>query len=191
MLENINMTQIDHLPQMYPSKYDIESASEIIESINSYVVIHVGGQDEIRKLRTETLIEVIDKMHLPCVLVGGMEDSIRSSEITAKCKNTLDLTGKISLNQLYVILLSSSLCIAPDSSVMHIASVAGTKLIAIMGNAFPQTYGPFPVHSNIRILTRYPECSPCSRKMCDKYCGYSCLQDITQNEIMHCVNQLL
>lgn len=190
LIMNTKEYKVEYLPQMYPSEVEIREVESILCDTSQYIVIHVGGQDEIRKLRIDVLVKVIKNLSIKCYLVGGKEDWGRAEQITMVCDNVKNITGQLSLNQTYLLLKRSSVCIAPDSVVMHIATTAGAPLVAIMGNALPETFGPYPMRSNIRILSRQPKCSPCSRKVCDKFSGHSCVQDIRADEILDCIQLL-
>ena len=74
--------------------------------------------------------------------------------------------------------------------VMHLAALCNLPLVAIMGNALPETFGPRPQTDNQIILSRNPDCSPCSRKTCHKINGNSCVQDISSEEILQSLRLL-
>ena len=72
---------------------------------------------------------------------------------------------------------------------MHMAAAAGTPLVAVMGNALPETYGPLS-RGRAVVLSRRPPCSPCNRRVCGKYGGLSCVQDIAAGEILEALQKL-
>jgi ADP-heptose:LPS heptosyltransferase len=74
---------------------------------------------------------------------------------------------------------------------MHIAAIAKTKLVALMGNTRPEIFGPYRPENNVTILDRNPSCSPCSRVTCPKFSGHSCVQDIGADEIIAAVKALI
>ncbi len=156
-----------------------------------FVVIHVAGQDPIRKLRVDTFREVVRQFSLPVILVGAPNDVDVAEAIRQGHDHVMSQAGKLSLMAVFALLQKTVLCIAPDSSIMHMAVTAKAPLVALVGNQRPETFGPFPRHERIIVLDRQPECSPCSRLQCDKFPLGSCVQDITATEIVSAAKKLL
>lgn len=180
-------------------KYEIDFPKPIIKSIkpkgdlinkylkqnNVFGVVHVAGQDDIRKISPKLILDLTISLNIPIILVGSKNDFDLYSNINYH-DSVYNGIGEFSLNEVFYLLENSNFCIAPDSSIMHLASLTKTKLIGIMGNALEQTFGP--IFSNRKVLlTRRPNCSPCSRTTCYKYNGHSCVQDITLAEIINAV----
>lgn len=148
----------------------------------NYGILHVAGQDEIRKLNSKLIYNISQNINYPVVLVGSKYDLIPFENINFN-SNVYNGIGEFSLNEVLYLLENSTFCIAPDSSIMHLAALTKTKLISLMGNALEQTFGPY-FSTNKIILSRKPNCSPCSKKVCRKFNGHSCVQDITLEEIL-------
>lgn len=145
-------------------------------------VVHVAGQDDIRKISPKLIFDLTIRLNFPIILVGSKNDSDLYSNMSYH-DSVYNGIGEFSLNEVFYLLENSNFCIAPDSSIMHLASLTKTKLIGIMGNALEQTFGPIFSNNKI-ILSRNPYCSPCSLSHCQKYNGHSCVQDITSQEIL-------
>ena len=157
------------------------------QNIN-FGLIHVAGQDDIRKISPKIIFDLTTSINVPIILVGSKNDSDLYSNISYH-DTVYNGIGEFSLNEVFYLLENSNFCIAPDSSIMHLASLTKTKLIGIMGNALEQTFGPIFSENKI-LLSRNPICSPCSRLTCDKYNGHSCVQDITSQEIIDSINKI-
>jgi ADP-heptose:LPS heptosyltransferase len=162
-----------------------ESCLPKIDS-QTYILVHTGGYDQIRKLLPSTIKTLIEKINFFIVLVGE-----QSSDNYSEMENCLDLRGKTSLTDLNQ-LIDSALCvIAPDSMIMHMTCFTETPLVAMMGNALQETYGPIRSDSKTIILNKSPNCSPCSKVNCGKYAGVSCVQSIDPFDIIESVNTLI
>ncbi len=156
----------------------------------AYVVIHAGGKDPIRKLTAGVLSGVVSGLGKDrVVLVGGAEDVDLGVEMKKRHPGLWDMTGRLGLGEVFLLLKHAAACIAPDSAIMHMAATAGTPLVALMGNALPETYGPLS-GGRAFVLSRRPPCSPCNRRVCGKYGGLSCVQDISAGEILEAFRKL-
>ncbi len=180
-------------------KSEIDFPKPIIKSIKPYGglinkflkqntffgIIHVAGQDDIRKISPQLIFDLTTSLYIPIILVGSKNDSDLYSNINYH-DSVYNGIGEFSLNEVLYLLENSNFCIAPDSSIMHLASLTKTRLIGIMGNALEQTFGP--IFSNNKVLlSRNPICSPCSKNICKKYNGHSCVQDISLAEIINAI----
>ena len=152
----------------------------------TYILIHTGGYDNIRKLLPSTIKTLIQKINFIVVLIGE-----ESSDDYSDMKNCLDLRGKTSLANLNQLIKSAMCVIAPDSMIMHMTCFTETPLVAIMGNALQETYGPIRSDFKTIILNKSPDCSPCSKVNCGKYAGVSCVQSIDPFDIIESVNKLI
>ncbi len=55
----------------------------------------------------------------------------------------IDLSGKVTLSQLAVVMRRASLFIGNDSGPMHIAAICGVKVIGLFGPTDPKRFGPY------------------------------------------------
>lgn len=154
-----------------------------------YVLVNVGGRDEIRHLKVSFILDILKSFNVPLVLVGDNENYM--TDACNSVPTIINLVGKTKISDLYFLIKNAQLVIAPDSMIMHLTAATNTNLIALMGNAMVETYGPYNCTSQVKVLTRLPPCSPCSRTTCSKYGGYSCVQDIAGNEVVDAVRVLM
>ena len=151
---------------------------------------HVAGSDSIRKLKKEVIIEVVTSFpEVEFILLGSEEDASTYGDLQIRLKNFKNLIGKLSFTELDPVIRSLDMIIAPDSMMLHYCSLVNLPVVALMGNALPQTYGPLGVKN--LVLSRNPSCSPCGVTTCKKYSGYSCVQDIDADMIRHAVKEML
>ena len=151
-------------------------------------IIHVGGRDPIRRPYPSTLAKVIQQLQ-NVILVGfGEADAFSAEQIVLAntSASILNLVNRLSLVDIVALLNASSLCIVPDSAIMHLAACCRVPIVALMGNARPKTFGPFR-SDNVQVLDLIPPCSPCSVRVCAKYNGGSCIQAISAERILEAV----
>ena len=70
-------------------------------------------------------------------LFGGSEDSEKMASFQAKVPGSVNLIGKLTLDEELALMNRLDLMIAMDSSNMHMAALAGTKVISIWGGTDP------------------------------------------------------
>jgi ADP-heptose:LPS heptosyltransferase len=172
-------------PVIKSRKPHFDEIDKFLKENLRYGILHVAGQDEIRKLNPNLIYNITKSLNFPIILVGSKDDlkSFTRIRFSSRVYNGI---GKFNLNEVFYLLENSTFCIAPDSSIMHLASLTNTYLVGIMGNALEETFGPIFSTNNI-ILSKNPICSPCSKNICKKYNGYSCVQNITTIEIVDAV----
>ncbi|HOP36575.1 MAG TPA: glycosyltransferase family 9 protein, partial [Syntrophales bacterium] len=161
-------------PFMFPPGKASSTLAALWGQEEAYVVVHAGGKDPIRKLTAGVLSGIVSGLGKDrVVLVGGAEDIDLGVEMKKRHPGLWDMTGRLGLGEVFLLLKHAAACIAPDSAIMHMAAAAGTPLVALMGNALPETYGPLCGGRSV-VLSRRPPCSPCNRRVCGKYGGLSC-----------------
>ncbi len=82
-----------------------------------------------------------------------------------------------------------NLFVGNDGGPMHIAAAAGVPVIAMFGPQDPKLFGP--LGDNHCILYKEAECSPCRQDVCHKAEGERCLDLITVEEVIDCVDRLV
>ena len=163
----------------------------LAQGLDSATIVHVGGSEPIRRPYPEVLAGVINELK-SVVLVGhGNEDGALAERITriTTNKNVHNMVNQLSLVEVLQLLSLSSLCIVPDSSIMHLAACCDIPIVALMGNSRPGCFGPVR-KENTCILDLEPSCSPCGRNQCGKYQGGSCVQAIGSDAILGAVRRI-
>lgn len=134
-------------------------------SINeSYVAFAIGGQHFTKKLPTEKIIEVCQKIDGKIMLLGGKEDSPAAAEIEkALGDKIINACGKYNLNQSASLVQKADYIITHDTGLMHIASALKKKVISIWGNTVPE-FGMYPYLTEFKIIeNKELSCRPCSK----------------------------
>jgi ADP-heptose:LPS heptosyltransferase len=98
-------------------------------------------------------------------LFGGNEDSGQMASFQAKVSGSVNLIGKITLAEELTLMSKLDMMIAMDSSNMHMAALAGTKVISIWGGTDPLSgFGAWNQPENFSISIPMDEltCRPCT-----------------------------
>lgn len=97
-----------------------------------------------------------------------------------------NLCGQTSLQVTAAILKKSSLFIANDSGLVHLAHAIGVPLVSIYGPVDPLVYGPYPPTSkSISVYHQGPACRPCYQRFRyrQECVGVECLTQLSAEEV--------
>ena len=130
----------------------------------SYVAFAIGGQHFTKKLPTNRIIEVCQKINGKIMLLGGKEDSQAADEIEKVLGDKIiNACGKYNLNQSASLVQQAEYVITHDTGLMHIASALKKKVISIWGNTVPE-FGMYPYLTEFKIIeNKEISCRPCSK----------------------------
>jgi ADP-heptose:LPS heptosyltransferase len=160
---------------------------KFIQESTKPVIFHFLGNDEIRKLNLNIVLDVINNIDGNLIILGTEEDKPFFNNDYILKKKHFNAFGLLNFNQIAQLVQLVNYSIVVDSSIMHISTLnLNMKMVALMGNASLSNYGPLIYNSNnLRIINRNPICSPCSKTTCGKFNGVSCIQDISALEILN------
>lgn len=153
-----------------------------------YNVLVVGGSYFTKQIPVNKLNEICSKSTLPLILLGGKEDAVIAEQVYQLNKNTtINLCGKLNLNQSASIIQQSHKVITSDTGLMHIAAAYKKDIISLWGNTIPEFgMGPYLPGKNSQILeVKNLSCRPCSKlgyKKCPKG-HFKCMNDIEIKDI--------
>lgn len=148
-----------------------------------YNVLVVGGSYFTKQIPINKLKEICTKSSLPLILLGGKEDAAIAEQVYQFHKNkTINLCGKLNLNQSASIIQQANKVITSDTGLMHIAAAYKKDIISLWGNTIPEFgMGPYLAGKNSQILeVKGLSCRPCSKlgyKKCPKG-HFKCMNDI-------------
>jgi len=161
-----------------------------LETVNAvlsqgYVGFVIGGQHFTKIFPPEKVAEVINRIELPVILLGGEEDFIRGEKILnlTPNKQVMNSCGKFNLNQSASLVKQCSVLITNDTGLMHIGAAFKKPIISIWGNTTP-AFGMYPYipgsEKNFFISeVQDLPCRPCSKlghKKCPKK-HFRCMMD--------------
>jgi ADP-heptose:LPS heptosyltransferase len=155
---------------------------------HSFFCMAIGGQFATKKMPKEKMLELIDKIDTPIVIIGGKEDVAEAEYLTEQSnRSIINLAGQLNLNQSASVLEQSSLLITHDTGMMHIASAFNKPTISIWGNTVPQlgmySYQPSTPENVVIIEKEGLKCRPCSKigyQKCPKK-HFSCMDHDTSD----------
>lgn len=153
-----------------------------------YTVLVVGGSYYTKQIPLAKLKEICFKSTVPIILLGGKEDAETAEQVYQLHKNkTINLCGKLNLNQSASIIQQANKVITSDTGLMHIAAAYKKDIISLWGNTIPEFgMGPYLAGVNSQILeVKNLSCRPCSKlgyKKCPKG-HFKCMNDIDINSI--------
>lgn len=137
----------------------------------------------------ELVGQVLDRRDHQVVLIGGGSEADYVADLCrslAGRAGLIDVSGRISIRQLILLLARADLYLGNDSGPLHIAASCGTRTVSFFGPETPRLYGP----SGPEHLVFYKElpCSPClnvyNQKSSD--CRNNrCLKEIGVEEVAH------
>ena len=84
------------------------------------------------------------------VVVAGAES--QQNEFS----ESLDLRGKLSLNELPALVGHADLVVSNDSAPLHVASAMGRPSVSLFGPTDPVLYGPYPADSDDSVVLHAP-----------------------------------
>ena len=134
--------------------------------INGYNVLVVGGSYFTKQIPINKLKEICENSLLPIALLGGREDSKIAEEVHAVFKDkTINLCGKLSLNQSASVIQQAQKVITSDTGLMHIAAAYKKDIVSLWGNTVPEFgMGPYLAGENSMLLeVKNLSCRPCSK----------------------------
>ena len=148
-----------------------------------YNALVVGGSYFTKQIPIHKLKEICTKSSLPLILLGGKEDAAIAEQVYQFHKNkTINLCGKLNLNQSASIIQQANKVITSDTGLMHIAAAYKKDIISLWGNTIPEFgMGPYLAGKDSQILeVKGLSCRPCSKlgyKKCPKG-HFKCMNDI-------------
>jgi heptosyltransferase-2 len=179
-------------------EFFVEKENEIsLNEIGSekYVAFAIGGQHFTKKLPTNKIIEICNKINFPVVLLGGKEDFEIGEMVSSKSANAINLCGKYNLSQSASIVSKAGLVISHDTGLMHIAAAFKKDILSVWGNTVP-VFGMYPylAGKNSHIFeVENLKCRPCTKigyEKCPKK-HFNCMENQNVEKIAALTNEIL
>lgn len=154
-----------HLPE--PSTINIQKAYPNLGV--SYLAIAIGAQFQTKKVPKEKWIEILQKVSLPVVILGGTMDESTANWIVEKLpgKAIFNACGKHSILESASIVSQAKSLITNDTGMMHIAACFDVQIISVWGNTVPDfgmsPFRPNGVHEDRMFQVEGLSCRPCSK----------------------------
>lgn len=134
-----------------------------------FVALVIGAKFGTKQLPIEKLVELIEKVKDPIVLIGGPDDKNLGEEIVSKTNHeqVINSCGMHSILGSASILKQSRVVVTNDTGMMHIAACFDVPIVSIWGNTVPEL-GMYPYRPNDAASFSIHEvkdlkCRPCSK----------------------------
>lgn len=130
-----------------------------------------------------------DRFSSTIMLFGGPgEEDIAGQAIRNMKHEVVDLSGKLSLDDLTYLISRLDLLVTNDSAPMHIGAATRTPLVALFGPEDPLLMGPYTGTDLFRVIHKDVPCRPCVASRCEHV---HCLDLIEPEEVVEkCVEIL-
>lgn len=157
------------------------------------IAINPGGARKNRRWSTKkyarTANLLADKFDADLFILGGPGEEKIAEEVQSEVKrNTVNLAGKLSINDLVWVISRMDLLITNDSAPMHIAAAVKTPVTAVFGPENPLLFGPYTSPELYRVVSSSVDCRPCRKKNCK---NPDCLDLITPAQVFDKCVELL
>lgn len=164
-----------------------------------YVALVIGAAHATKRLPQKKLVELIDKLNFPVVLLGGKTDIQTGESIlqgTKAEKPVFNACGSFSLLQSAAIVRDAIAVITHDTGLMHIAAAFQKPVVSIWGNTVP-AFGMDPyyqagINRNYSFEVGGLACRPCSKigySTCPRK-HFRCMNEQPLQQIAACVNEI-
>ncbi len=178
-----------------PPADEVEKTSLPAGFRTAYIAFVIGAKHFTKRLPTEKIIAIIEKLNSPVILLGGNDDVSVGETIEKHFahRNTavFNACGKFSLNASASLVKQAEIVITHDTGLMHIAAAFKKKIISVWGNTIPQ-FGMYPYmpHEASKIVeVSNLACRPCTKigfRICPKK-HFKCMQNISEDAIIEFV----
>jgi ADP-heptose:LPS heptosyltransferase len=161
-----------------------------------YWVYTLGAQYKTKCLPEEKINELLVLIDVPIVFLGGKEDANLGERLAEKFPlKSINLAGKLNLNQSASVVQQSSGVVCHDTGLMHIASAFQKKMAVIWGNTTPKIgMYPYLPKSEVEYFeVKELHCRPCSKigfQKCPKG-HFKCMNNQDLEAIADFVNQMI
>ncbi|MBF0464242.1 MAG: glycosyltransferase family 9 protein [Nitrospirae bacterium] len=151
--------------ELYTESTDEKKVTNIINNTigGPFVVIHPGAGDTRKMLSPESWARIIEKIELAykIVFTGTNSELPYFSDIIQHMqRDAVNLMGKLSIRELYLLYKKAECIFTVESLSAHIAGCAGVKTVVFCGgiNDISQWR---PLGHNVEIVRKTIDCSPC------------------------------
>ena len=176
--------------------------SELPENFQKgYHAFVIGGTYKTKILPAVKIVEIIQKLNEPVILLGGPDDVERANEILSKISKSqqlsnsatqqlINLVGKINLEQSASIVKKAKSVLTNDTGLMHIAAAFHKNIVSVWGNTVPELgmypYLPKEKDKCYIVECKDVKCRPCSKlgfKECPKR-HFKCMMKIDSDTVV-------
>ena len=161
-----------------------------------FVLIHPGSRWLFKcwpAAPTAALLDRLAAMGWPLVMTGApdpAEAPLVNAIKAALASPIVDHAGRLTMAELSALIASARLCIGCDTAPMHLASAAGTPIVAWFGPSDERIWGPWRVPHRV-VASTVHACRPCHNNGCGGSNNSDCLLKLPLDSVAAAVVSLL
>ena len=184
-------------PRVLVGPEDVEQVRSWLAELPAerpWMAMAPGARSHLKRWTVEGFVRVAETLAVEdgvqIILVGDQEDRLIADQVVAGVRRgvpPVNWAGRTTLRQLAVLFQRVRLVVTNDSACLHLATAAGTPVVALFGPTDPVKYGPFD--SRDRIVRLGLVCSPCERALCPY--DHECLRWLPAREVLAAVRSRL
>ena len=146
-------------------------------------------------LRFAQLADLLtEQCQVKIVILGDKTERHLADIVKGAMKNeSIDLVGRVELEDLSALLPNLKLLLSNDGGPLHMAVAAGVRTVSVFGPVSEVVYGPYPESNEHRVLKTDIECRPCYNNfrlaICDK--DRECLKQVSVEAVFDAAVKLL
>lgn len=192
VLNSFNHSKLEfHIPQDI-RVIAIELLKKHFNGQQPYAFV-LGASYNTKQWVNQHIIETIERLNIPVVLLGGKQDIQKAEYISAELSVPfMNAVGKFDLLTSAAIMEQCALVITPDTGLMHIAAALGLPIISIWGNTVPEL-GMTPLGTDFKtVQVNGLWCRPCS-KLGFQRCPlghFKCMNNLSPQQVIDCVESI-
>ena len=166
-----------------------------LEIDKDYISWCIGGTHEAKKLSVKQISNVINKLNIDVVLIGGTDEKNIAAEIimNTMSKKVHSFCGEISIEESAYLIKKSRLFLTNDTGMMHIASAFDNPIISFWGCTKPSlSFSAYMPNKNSENIIIELSKRPCSKH--GKYCRFQskgCIKEIDYITIYKTITRLI
>ncbi len=165
-----------------PTREDIEQTKTFLHELTRFCILHPGSGSPVKDWPEHNCIKLaqnlIDRGIVPVITGRGTRDAAIARAIALGVPSAINLCDVLSWENLLTVIGRAEVVVSVDTSVGHIASAMGTRVISVYGGmADPLHWAPL----GAQIVANPISCYPCFKK---NGCSHrSCLTGITVDQV--------
>ncbi len=203
LLNILGIRQADYCLELFPCVQDEHKVADFLKpkwdsSQQILVGINIGAskrwQTKVWPIRyLVALCEALSSRSISIVVTGNGNDAGRARDLLGGLPKVkiIDGCGKLSINQLAVLIKKCSIYISADSAPLHVAAAVKTPFVALFGPTDPLRH--LPPAKDYAVIKKELGCGPCYKSKCSKSqnAEAKCMEAITVEEVLQAIDSLL
>jgi ADP-heptose:LPS heptosyltransferase len=172
-----------------------------MKHVKKFVIIHPGFgasrglEPNARLWPTDRYAKVADELvskGYSVLITGSDNERVIADSIYSKSKKKMIIltNGLFNFKQLAALVSRSSLVIAPDTSIVHLASALQVPVVDLVSRNPVWEWHPWMNHDKYVLISHFGNTNFFERDFCPEI-GISCMNSITTGEVISAANKLL